>query len=33
MVTIDGADHNDEALAAGPELVAAVTRFLASIRQ
>lgn len=33
MATIDGADHNDEALLAGPGLVAAVTRFLAGIRQ
>jgi hypothetical protein len=31
LVIVDNADHNDEALTAGPQLVAAVTRFLRNL--
>jgi fermentation-respiration switch protein FrsA (DUF1100 family) len=32
LVVIDGADHNDFELLAGPDLVDAVTEFIASLR-
>lgn len=32
MVTIEGADHNDEALADGPRVIASVVAFLAELR-
>jgi len=31
LLIVEGADHNDEALAAGPKVIAAVRDFLASL--
>lgn len=33
LVTIEGADHNDESLVDGPELIAAIQTFLQGVRQ
>jgi hypothetical protein len=33
LVVIEGADHNDEVLFAGPQVIASVTRFVSRLSQ